>query len=174
MNNDYDDIDEFEEEGPRPPSKSQLKRESTELQKLGEELVNLKPEQLARIEMPPELADAVAEARHIRQHGGRKRQLQYIGKLMRQIDPEPIRRGLEAIHATGAEATARLHRIEQWRERLLAEGDEALQQLIDECPALETQRVRQLVRNAQREYKANKPPKSARELFRYLRDTCEE
>ncbi|HEY9147482.1 MAG TPA: ribosome biogenesis factor YjgA, partial [Gammaproteobacteria bacterium] len=98
-------------------SKSQLKRESHALQELGEALVELPASKLAQIPMPEELADAVALARKITARGGRKRQLQYIGKVMRQIDPEPIERAMEGLKADSARETARLHKLEQWRER---------------------------------------------------------
>jgi len=155
-------------------SKSQLKRESHALQELGEALVELPASKLAQIPMPEELADAVALARKITARGGRKRQLQYIGKVMRQIDPEPIERAMEGLKADSARETARLHKLEQWRERLIAEGDEALAELLDEFPHADRQHLRQLMRNAMREAKQNKPPKSARELFRYLRDLMAE
>lgn len=151
-------------------SKSQLKRESHALQALGEELVELPDAKLAKIPMPEELADAVALARRIKQRGGRKRQLQYIGKLMRKIDPEPIEQAMAGLKNEAAKETAKLHRLEQWRDRLIEEGDTSLAPLLDEYPHADRQHLRQLVRNAQREKKQNKPPKSARELFRYLRE----
>lgn len=151
-------------------SKSQLKRESHALQELGEELVELPAAKLAKIPLPEELAEAVALARRIKARGGRKRQLQYIGKVMRKIDAEPIQQALSALKTDAIRETARLHRLEQWRDRLLEEGDTALAELLDEYPAADRQHLRQLMRNAQREKKQNKPPKSARELFRYLRE----
>lgn len=151
-------------------SKSQLKRESHALQDLGEELVGLPASRLAKIPMPEELADAVELARRITARGGRKRQLQYIGKVMRKIDVEPIEQAMAALHNDAARETARLHKLEQWRDRLLEEGDHALSELLDDYPQADRQHLRQLLRNAQREKQQNKPPKSARELFRYLRE----
>jgi ribosome-associated protein len=154
-------------------SKSQLKRESHELQALGEELVELPAAKLAKIPLPEELADAIALAQRIKQRGGRKRQLQYIGKLMRKIDAEPIQQAMDALKLDATRETVQLHKLEQWRDRLVAEGDAALAELLDAYPNAERQHLRQLVRNAQRESKQNKPPKSAREIFRYLRELME-
>ncbi len=154
-------------------SKSQLKRESEALQALGEELVELPASKLAKIPMPEELADAVELARRITARGGRKRQLQYIGKVMRQIDAEPIEAAMEALRNEHLRENARLHTLEQWRDRLINEGDAALAELLENQPNLDRQHLRQLMRNAQQEAKKNKPPKSARELFRYLREAME-
>lgn len=154
-------------------SKSQLKRESHALQALGEELVGLPAAKLAKIPMPDELAEAVAQARKIKARGGLKRQLQYIGKIMRSIDAEPIERALEEMHNAAGREAAKFHRLEQWRDRLLAEGDAALGPLLEEFPHAERQHLRQLIRNAQQEAAKGKPPKSAREIFRYLRDLAE-
>jgi ribosome-associated protein len=154
-------------------SKSQLKRESHALQELGEELVELPAAKLEKIPLPEELAEAVALARRIKARGGRKRQLQYIGKLMRKLDEEPIRLAMSQLKSESARETAQLHQLEQWRDRLVAEGDAALAELLEQQPQADRQHLRQLVRNAQREIKQNKPPKSARELFRYLRTLLE-
>jgi ribosome-associated protein len=154
-------------------SKSQLKRESDALQKLGEELVELPSSQLAKIPMPEELEEAVALARKITARGGRKRQLQYIGKVMRRIDAEPIEKAMDALRNEHLRENARLHTLEHWRDRLLHEGDGALAELLEQQPNVDRQHLRQLMRNAQQEAKKNKPPKSARELFRYLREVME-
>ncbi len=154
-------------------SKSEMKRESHALQKLGEELVELPTNKLEKIPLPDELAEAIALARKITARGGRKRQLQYIGKLMRRIDAEPIRLAMDALRNEHLKENARLHQLEQWRDRLISEGDKALAELLDQHPDLDRQHLRQLMRNAQQETKRNKPPKSARELFRYLRDVME-
>ena len=103
------------------PSKSRRKAEAHEVQALGAALVALNPEQLSRMNMPENLLDAVLDARRINSHEGRRRQLQYIGKLMRNIDPAPIAARLGEWRSTSVEATATLHRIEGWRERLIAE-----------------------------------------------------
>lgn len=154
-------------------SKSQLKRESHALQAMGEELVALPAAKLAKIPMPDELAEAVAMARKIKARSGLKRQLQYIGKIMRSIDAEPIAQALDDLKNAAGKETAKFHRLERWRDRLVAEGDSAFGELLEEFPSADRQHLRQLVRNAQREAAKNKPPKSAREIFRYLRELSE-
>jgi len=154
-------------------SKSQLKRESLALQEMGEELVKLPAAKLAKIPMPDELTEAVTLARKIKARGGLKRQLQYIGKIMRGIDTDPIAKALSELKNTAGKEAAKFHRLEQWRDRLVAEGDAALGELLDEFPAADRQHLRQLVRNAQQELAKDKPPKSAREIFRYLRDLAD-
>jgi ribosome-associated protein len=151
-------------------SKSQLKRESTALQEMGEELVALPASKLAKIPMPDELAEAVALARKIKARGGLKRQLQYIGKIMRSIDAEPIEQALNELRNAAGKEAAKFHRLEQWRDRLIGEGDAAMGELLEEFPHADRQHLRQLIRNAQTEAAKGKPPKSAREIFRYLRE----
>lgn len=151
-------------------SKSQLKREMQALQELGEELVKLPKEQFEKIVLSEELHDAVLQARNITQHGAHKRQLQYIGKLMRNIDPEPVKEQLNLIKGHSARATQTLHNIEQWRDQLLTDGDHAVEKLLEQHPQTDRQYLRQLLRNAHKEIKANKPPKSKRLLFQYLRE----
>lgn len=155
-------------------SKSELKRDSKALQELGSEIVKLPEAQLARIPLPDNILEAIQLARSIKARGGLKRQLQYIGKLLRNVDAEPIEQAMEKIRTNSAQATARLHRLEQWRDRLIDGGDEALGALLEEAPQADRQHLRQLIRNAQKELAANKPPKSARELFRYLRELFED
>jgi len=152
------------------PSKSQRKRDSAALQDLGAELVNMPKSKLAAIPLDEDLREAIALAQSIKAHGGRKRQILYIGKLLRGIDATPIREAIAKLDQTDAASVAHLHRLERWRERLLAEGNDALTQLLGEFPAADSQRLRQLIRNAQQEHAAGKPPKSSRELFRYLRE----
>jgi ribosome-associated protein len=151
------------------PSKTQRKRAMHELQALGERLVGLNPEQLAAVALPEGLHDAVEQAQHITKHEARRRQMQYIGRLMRDVDPEPIREKLRAWDGISTEETARVHRIERWREELL-EDDGAFGALARAHPGIDTQRVRALVRNAREERGAGRPPRAYRELFRMLRD----
>lgn len=155
-------------------SKSQRKREVLALQELGEELVKLPNEQFKKITLPESLHDAVSAARHIHQHGARKRQLQYIGKLMRNLDPQPIQKQMDAIKGVSSQATKNLHIIERWRDRLLEEGDIALEELVQQHRQIDRQYLRQLLRNARKETLANTPPKSVRVLFRYLREFLNE
>ena len=140
-----------------------------ELQSLGERLVGLNSEQLAAIALPEDLQDAIERARRITKHEARRRQLQYIGRLMRDVDPEPIREKLRAWDGVSTDATARVHRIERWREELL-ENDGAIGALVRAHPRMDTRRLRALVRNAREERTAGRPPRAYRELFRALRD----
>lgn len=135
---------------------------------MGERLVELPPHQLDRMELPAGLRDAIIAARAITARGGRKRQLQYIGKLMRTVDPEPIRAALAELDESGLASRALLHRAEHWRTRLLDDGDEALGDLIERCPDVDRQHLRRLVRDARAERDAGRPPRHQRELFRYL------
>jgi ribosome-associated protein len=151
-------------------SKSQMKREMHALQALGEELVKLPNDQFDKMELPDDLRNAILEARRIHQRGAHKRQLQYIGRLMRDIDAEPIQEQLDTLRGHSQRAAQQLHHIERWRDRLLHEGDAALEELLQQYPDADRQNLRQLQRNAHKETLANKPPRAARALFRYLRE----
>lgn len=154
------------------PSKSQRKRESHALQDLGEELVNLGKDSLARVPMPENLERAVRDCRKITAHEGRRRQMQYVGKQMRTLDEsevEAIQRALDIINGVSKAETAKLHALERWRDRLLAK-DEALTELLAQHPNADAQQLRTLIRNARREQATQKPPKSFRELFQVLKD----
>lgn len=155
-----------------PPSKSQRKRDMHELQALGVELVELNDEQLASVDLPENLLDAVMDARAMTKHEARRRQMQYIGKLMRHVDPEPIRERISAFKAVSTAHTARLHMLERWRTRLLEE-ESALAELLSRYPAADAARIRLLIRNAGRERAAGQPPKSFRALFKLLDETIE-
>lgn len=156
-------------DNPTPPSKSQRKRDMTELQEMGAELLELSAQQLAQIVLPDNLHDAVIAARQITKFEARRRQLQYIGKLMRTIDPEPLRAQLDLWKTTSDEHKAWLHNLERWRDRLLAD-EAALNELVSAHPRADTQQLRTLIRNSLREREANKPPKSYRALFQVLRE----
>lgn len=151
------------------PSKTQRKKQMLELQDLGVDLVALDDDQLMAMALPENLHDAVLEARRITRFEARRRQLQYIGKLMRTIDPGPIRARIDAWKIRSREHTARLHLIERWRERLLAD-EAALGELAASYPNTDAQQMRALVRNAQRERRLDAPPKSYRALFQALRE----
>lgn len=151
-----------------PPSKSQRKREMIARQKLGEQLTELKPQQLAGIPMDDRLREAIAELGHIHHREGRRRHLQFIGKLMRVADHEAIAEAYEALQTQGHQQVQQHHRVEQWRDRLLSNDAQALPEFIDTYKPEDIQQLRQLVRQAQREKEQNKPPASARKLFRLL------
>jgi len=144
------------------------------LQKLGAQLVELNEQQLASMQLPEALLEAVLEARRLTRREAKRRQLQFIGRLMREIDAEPIRDRLEEWRGQGREHTAQLHTLERWRDELLA-GDPALERFLRAYPGADSQKLRTLIRNARREQSAALPPKSYRELFRVLREmTAEE
>lgn len=155
-----------------PISKTRRKRAVHTLQALGEELVELKDAQLAAIDLPEALRDAVMDARRITQFEARRRQLQYIGKLMRRVDAEPIRAALDAYRAHSQGRTALHQRIEAWRVRLL-EDPGAIDELLAEHPGADAGRLQALARNARRERAENRPPRSFRELFQELRALIE-
>ena len=153
----------------RGPSKSQLKREMTALQELGEELVGLSRERLAKIDMPERLRDAILDAQRITKHEARRRQMQYIGKIMRDVDANPLREALDELKGLSAAANARQHHLENLRTRLM-EDEAAFGDLAREFPAADIQHLRQLRRNALREAEQGRPPRAYRELFRELRE----
>jgi ribosome-associated protein len=150
------------------PSKTKLKQRMLELQALGAALVKLPEGQLAAMPMPENLAAAVTEARRISSHEGRRRQVQYIGKLMRNLDPEPIRAALAELAGQSAGARAKQQQLERWRARLI-EDDEALTEYASAHPDADLQALRTLIRNARKEIAEAKPPRAQRELFRFLR-----
>lgn len=151
-------------------SKSQRKREAQALTELGQRIVALSPKDLAGMPLDGELLRAVTEARKMRSHGARKRQLLYIGKLLRNIDSTEIEAAFTRLEQRSQREAAHFHRLEQWRDRLLAEGDSALGDLLDEHPDADRNHLRRLVREARREASSDKPPRSARELFKALRE----
>ena len=151
-----------------PVSKTKRKQQMHELQALGVALVELPETQLHEIEIPQALREAVLEAKRIKSHEAKRRQLQYIGRLMRELDPAAIRARLDAIEGSSAEATARHRRLEALRERLL-EDDGALTDYVASHAGADLQALRTLIRNARREQKEGRPPRAHRELFRLLK-----
>jgi ribosome-associated protein len=149
-------------------SKTRRKQEMHELQALGAELARLPEAQLEAIELPEELREALLEAKRITSHEAKRRQMQYVGRLMRGLDPEPIRARLGEIEGSSARATARHRRLETWRERLLGD-DAALTEFAAEHPGADLQALRTLIRNARKEAGEGKPPRAYRELFRVLK-----
>lgn len=163
--------DDFPEDLGRP-SKTKQKEAMHALRDLGEELVELSVGQLKRIELPDNVRDAVRAAQKITAHGARRRQIQYLGKLMRGVDEEPIRAGLAMLRGESGAETARLHRIERMRDRLLAD-ENMLTEIANTWPGIDIQHLRQLRRNAIKEQEANKPPKSFRAIFQVLKELDE-
>lgn len=156
------------QEAPGPLSKTRRKQEMHELQALGAALVELPEGQIRSLALGEDLREAVLEAKRISSHEARRRQMQYIGRLMREVDPAPIRARLEALEGSSAQATARHRRLEQLRERLLAD-DQALTDFVAAHPGADAQELRTLIRNARREQKEGRPPRAFRELFRALK-----
>ncbi|HLS55143.1 MAG TPA: ribosome biogenesis factor YjgA [Zeimonas sp.] len=150
------------------PSKSQRKRDMLALQEIGESLLPLADDRLQRLPISPELIDAVRAAREIRAHEGRRRQLQYIGRLMREIDADALRAALADETREHRVATAVMHAAERWRERILAD-DQVLRNWLDEYPDTRDD-VEPLVPRARHELSAGGPGRAYRELFRKLRD----
>jgi len=154
-------------------SKTKRKQAMTALQDLGTVIVKLSQNQIEQLQLPEALHEAAMEARRLKQHEAIRRQMQYIGKLMRNVDAEPIRQQIEAWHGMNHQETARLHQLERWRERLLAE-DAALSEFISAHPDCDAQQLRTLIRNTRKEQAANRPPASYRALFRWLRETLQD
>lgn len=154
---------------PDRPSKSQKKREAHALQELGKELVALSAEQIKRIDMPDKLRSAITEAQRTRSHEGLRRQMQYIGKVMRGVDTTPLTDALDVIRGLSATAVAREHMLERMRERLMAD-EQVLGDIAAQWPDADLTRLRTLRRNALREREQNKPPRAFREIFRMLRE----
>ncbi|MFX3547641.1 MULTISPECIES: ribosome biogenesis factor YjgA [Ralstonia] len=162
-----------EDDPDTPKSKSQRKREVNALQDLGSALEALPKDKLAKVPLPETLADALREAKRITSHEGKRRQMQYIGKLMRALtdeDVEAIRRVMATFVGASKAETARLHAIERWRDRLIA-GDDAVTEFIAAHPDTDVQALRTLVRNARKEVQLAKPPRSSRELFQMVKQT---
>ena len=163
-------------------SKTDLKRESTELQKLGEALLELRADLMARLDLPEKLVDALDEARRISNFEGRRRQMQFIGKLMRGLEPEvlqAVREALEDQHQGSARETMALHEAEQWRDQLIA-GDEAFERWVQRYPETDTQQLRALVRQARKDRQPAQDEisrgllprhsRAFREIFQIVRD----
>lgn len=157
-----------------PPSKTQLKAEADEKQALGEALLTLRADLMARLDLPDKLRDAIADAKKITNFEGKRRQMQFIGKLMRPLDPEPIREAINEQLNGSADLTLALHLAEQWRDKLIAD-DTALGDWLEQYPGTDSQQLRALVRQARKDAKPEKPGeaprhgKSYREIFQLVR-----
>ena len=162
---------EFEQEYERP-SKSELKRQMDELQKLGAQLVAEPRDRVKRVPMPEDVTDAIGMCQTITTHEGRRRQLQFVGKKMRTLTEEEvavIQRTIDSWKGASKAETAALHALERRRDKLLTD-DKALTTLLEENPELDVQHLRTLIRNARKEQAESKPPKAYRELFQILKD----
>ena len=168
----FEDHDDFEAE---EKSKTQLKREAEEKQKLAKQLVEMSEANLAKMPLDDELADAILVARKInRKKDGFRRQLQFLGKLMRNRDTSPIEHAVMLLTNQHHMANAHFHYLETLRDNLIKAGDSAVEEALEEHPQLERQKLRQLLRKINKEQQQNKPPAGARELFKYLKASIEE
>ncbi len=163
----HDKSEQLEEEQ-QEKSKSQIKREFAELQRLGEQLVSLKPGQIAGFPFSPSLLDALDEYTRIKNRTAQRRHIRRIGKLLADEDLAQIRDKLERLDGNHPKEKQRVKLLEQWRDRLILEGDSALSDLMHICPALDRNHLRQLIRAAQKEQQAAKPVTSAKKIFKYL------
>ncbi|ROS06120.1 ribosome-associated protein [Sinobacterium caligoides] len=161
------DEQEFEYDG---PSKSQIKREMHELQKIAQRLVELPKAERARIPLNEKLIDAIATAHRIKSREALRRQIAYTGKVLRTIDIEPIIEALDKIDRGQLELAHRFRRVEAMRDKVVAEGLPALEEVLSNYPGADRQHLRQLTRQITKESKEQKPPAAARKLFKYLRE----
>jgi ribosome-associated protein len=169
-----DNRDLPDENAAEAPSKSAMKRRMTALQELGETLTRLSDKQLEKIPLAdPQLARAIGEVRAIQSNSARRRHMQYIGKLMRSIDPAPIEAALDNLYQEQRDTADRFHQLERLRDEVLAKGLKGIEQVIEQWPAADRQHLRQLVLQHQRESARGKPPAASRKLFRYLRELQE-
>lgn len=152
-------------------SRTAIKKEMEALQALGLQIVELSDKYLTRIPLEGKLAEAIQEARGMKHREGRRRQLQFIGKLMRDAENiEDIKLAYDRVMNIGQENNKLQQQAEQWRDRLLKGSNDALQAFVGEFPDSDIQHLRQLIRNSQKELSQQKPPASARKLFRYIRE----
>ncbi|MEO8014861.1 MAG: ribosome biogenesis factor YjgA, partial [Polaromonas sp.] len=158
-----------------PPSKTQLKAEADEKQALGEALLTLRTDLMVRLDLPDKLLDALKEAKRITNFEGRRRQMQFIGKLMRTLDMTPIRAAIDEQANGSADLTLALHLAEQWRDKLMA-SDDALSEWLTDYPATDSQQLRALIRQARKDMAKPETPgeaprhaKSYREIFQLVK-----
>lgn len=160
---------ESEKSQPDPLSKTQRKKNMQELQNLGKKLIDLPETQLEKIPLPENLLQAIYAAHKLKSHESIRRHLQYIGKIMREIDPEPIEVVLKKMQFHHHERTVQFHKVEQWRDKLIAGNDEILQDFLKEYPEVDRQQLRQLIRKAKNDQKNHKNTGGELGLFRFLR-----
>jgi ribosome-associated protein len=169
QNDEFENLqsNEYEEEW---VSKTEVKRQMHALQELGAKLTKLNKEQLDKLDLGDSLRNAIDEFHRIKSNGAQKRHLQYIGKIMRTEDADEIEHAVGLFEAGHQAHTQAFHKLERWRDRLINDGNQALQEYVEEYPDADIQHIRQLIRNAQKELKLNKPPAASRKLFKYLRE----
>ena len=166
------EMDDFEEESNRP-NKSQLKREADALFELGKRLAELDSSTLKGLELSNELFNAIEAGKKIHSHVAHKRQFKLIGKMLRSIDTTALQELIEKRDLQHQKGVSEFHHIEKWRDKLIAEGPAAVTTILEQHPDIDRQRLNQLVRSAAKELQLGKPPKSARQLFKFLRDSLD-
>jgi ribosome-associated protein len=154
------------------PSKSQKKRDSTAAQDLGAKVAELSRDKIESLGLPEKLQDALIETSRITAHEGKRRHLQLIGKLMRNVDLDPIRAALEKFSGTSKQEIADMHLAERWRERLLKDAD-AIALFANDYRDADLQQLRTMIRNAQKEQSQGKPPRDFRKIYQFLRDAID-
>ncbi|ARN74853.1 ribosome biogenesis factor YjgA [Oceanicoccus sagamiensis] len=169
--NDQDNFDDNDEEEIIYVSRSEMKRDMLELQALGEAIVKLSKGQLDTIPIEDEtLAEAIHTARRIKHREGLRRQMQYIGKLMRKVDTEAMATAYQKLQDGRKEEAREFHELEKWRDHLIASGHKSIEEVMERFPDADRQHLRQIVMQANKELKNKKPPAASRKLFRYLRE----
>ena len=157
-------------EQPEEVSKSQRRREALEIRSLASQLISLNPSRLSEVPLDEQLRAEIERARSIKSNVARKRQLQYVAKLLRREELDAVLDALDSFENEARQLTARQHRVEAWRDEMIESGDAAVGALLDRRRDADGQAIRQLVRNARREAQNNKPPSAARALFKLLRE----
>jgi ribosome-associated protein len=155
-------------------SRTRLKEEMQDLQRLGESIVKLPLDRINKIEMPEELREAILLARTLKKHGAMRRQMQYVGTLMRNVDTEPIRSFIDNIKIGSKDESRTFNKLEKWRDDLVNGKAGVMDCVLNELPGVDRQHIRQLVRNAVKEKEKVRPPKASRALFRYLKELTSE
>jgi len=163
-----------EPQQPDKESKSQRKKDMLALQRIGESLMKLNESQLSAIDLPESLLTAIQHAKSLTSNEAKRRQLQYIGKIMREIDHKNIQLSLKRIQLGHKKSTVQFHQTEQWRDKLISAGDDALNYFLSEHPEAERQQLRQLTRKAKQDKKNNKNTGAEKALFKYLRIVLKE
>ncbi|MEW5010267.1 MAG: ribosome biogenesis factor YjgA [Cycloclasticus sp.] len=151
-------------------SKTQIKREADDLVGLGKTIADLSAEQFDGMPLSDNLRESIRLVRKLSKGGAIKRQYKYIGKLLRETDVDEIRQAIERLLDKDRAASARLHLLEKWRDRLAQEGDSALSEFVEQYPTADRQHLRQLQRKAKQELERDKPPAAARKIFQYIKD----
>lgn len=155
------------------PSKSQLKRDSQKLQTLGQQLVDMPEKNLQKFTLEEPLLMAIYEARRLKSREAKRRQIQYIGKLMRSADLDTVEQTMDRLNHQSKTYRQQFAKIENWRQRIIDEGAPAIEALIEIYPDADRQQLRNLQRQANREQQHNKPPVASRKLFKYLRQLAD-